>query len=368
MGVAHSLKRYEMKVKLLRVFVASPGDVHDERGIVREVIEDVNRTSGQEKWNVLSVTGWETDARPSFGADPQFLVNEQIADMSQYDLFVGILWSRFGTPTPRARSGTEEEFNRAVGEHRKHRRPEIMFYFRQSPTNLTTREQIAQKDKVLEFREKLQGGGLTWDYQDIEEFRRLFHKHLVMWLKEIRSETPGPPPEPRPRRSKAPKARQTGIVAPAPKVQRVSDSGGWESILDDKLLLNLDPQQVKQAETQRLAADGTVTARIPEVYHWLLAPTQKTPQSPVEWPAFRLPSGHDALAVRISKKLRNDESLITGYAGSSLKMELDRVPLCAMTVTSPSSSSPRTSLATSTSPGSRTPTSWSAPSATEPVC
>ena len=91
--------------------------------------------------------------------------------------------------------------------------------------------------------------------------------------------------------------------------------------------LNLDPQQVKQAETQRIAADGTVTARIPEVYHWLIVPTQKTPQSPVEWQAFRLPSGHDALAVRVSKKLRNDESLITGYAGSSLKMELDRVPL-----------------------------------------
>ena len=101
----------------------------------------------------------------------------------------------------------------------------------------------------------------------------------------------------------------------------------WKSILDEQKVLNLDPQQVKQAETQRIAADGAVTARIPEVYHWLIAPTQKTPQSPVEWQAFRLPSGQDALAVRVSKKLRNDESLITGYAGTSLKMELDRVPL-----------------------------------------
>ena len=101
----------------------------------------------------------------------------------------------------------------------------------------------------------------------------------------------------------------------------------WESILAEKLVLNLDPQQVKQAETQRIAADNTVTARIPEAYHWLIAPAQRTPQSPVEWQAFRLPSGHDALAVRVSKKLRNDESLITGYAGSRLKMELDSVPL-----------------------------------------
>ena len=71
--------------------------------------------------------------------------------------------------------------------------------------------------------------------------------------------------------------------------------------------LNLTPQQVKQAEDQRVAADSAVTARIPEVYHWLLVPVQKTPQEAVEWQAFRLASGHDALAVRVSKKLRNDE-------------------------------------------------------------
>ena len=101
----------------------------------------------------------------------------------------------------------------------------------------------------------------------------------------------------------------------------------WESILDEKVALNLTPQQVKQAETQRVAADSAVTARIPEVYHWLLVPVQKSPQEAVEWQAFRLPSGHDALAVRVSKKLRNDELLLTGFAGTRLKMELDRVPL-----------------------------------------
>jgi predicted AAA+ superfamily ATPase len=101
----------------------------------------------------------------------------------------------------------------------------------------------------------------------------------------------------------------------------------WESILDEKVVLNLTPQQVKQAETQKVAADSAVTARIPEVYHWLLVPVQKTPQDPIEWQAFRLPSGHDALAVRASKKLKNDESLLTGLAGTILRMALDRVPL-----------------------------------------
>ncbi|MDP2644196.1 MAG: Swt1 family HEPN domain-containing protein [Desulfobacterales bacterium] len=100
----------------------------------------------------------------------------------------------------------------------------------------------------------------------------------------------------------------------------------WESILLEKETLNLDPQQVKQAETQKTAAVGAMTARLPETYQWLLAPMQTTPQAPIEWQAMRL-SGQDALAVRASKKLKNDELLITSFAATRLRMELDRVPL-----------------------------------------
>jgi predicted AAA+ superfamily ATPase len=48
----------------------------------------------------------------------------------------------------------------------------------------------------------------------------------------------------------------------------------WESILTEKVQLNLTPYQVTQAETQKTAADGTVTARLPETYQWLLVPVQ----------------------------------------------------------------------------------------------
>jgi hypothetical protein len=38
-------------------------------------------------------------------------------------------------------------------------------------------------------------------------------------------------------------------------------------------------------------------------------------------------TGQDALAIRASKKLRNDELLISGLAASRLRLELDQVPL-----------------------------------------
>lgn len=100
----------------------------------------------------------------------------------------------------------------------------------------------------------------------------------------------------------------------------------WDAILAEKETLNLDPHQVKQAETQHKSSDSAVTARIPEAYQWLLVPVQSSPQASIEWQGFRL-SGQDALAVRVCKKLRNDELLVTVLAGTRLRMELDKIPL-----------------------------------------
>ncbi|MBN1365905.1 MAG: DUF499 domain-containing protein [Syntrophaceae bacterium] len=100
----------------------------------------------------------------------------------------------------------------------------------------------------------------------------------------------------------------------------------WESIVAEKVQLNLDPQQVKQAENQEAASDTAVAARIPETYQWLLVPEQKTPKDKMTWQVIRL-SGQEALAVRAGKKLKSEELFITSFAATRLRMELDRIPL-----------------------------------------
>jgi hypothetical protein len=114
------------------------------------------------------------------------------------------------------------------------------------------------------------------------------------------------------------------------RLQDLEEAAGrflaWESIVAEKDTLNLSQQQVKHAEDQRASADRGVTAVLPEAYQWLLVPVQSSPQAAVEWQSLRL-AGQDALAVRASKKLRNDELLVTALAGTRLRLELDRVPL-----------------------------------------
>lgn len=134
-------------------------------------------------------------------------------------------------------------------------------------------------------------------------------------------------------RGNAPRLYRNALVFLAADKTRLQDLDeavrrylAWDSILAEKVTLNLDPQQVKQAETQKQAADVTVVARLPEAYQWLLVPVQSTPQAGITWEVLRL-SGGDALAVRASKKLRSDELLLTSFAATRLRMELDRIPL-----------------------------------------
>ena len=69
------------------------------------------------------------------------------------------MWNRLGTPTPRAESGTVEEFERAVAALTQHGQPNIWFYFRQAPAKLDTDEQLEQRKKVLAFKKQVQANG-----------------------------------------------------------------------------------------------------------------------------------------------------------------------------------------------------------------
>lgn len=134
-------------------------------------------------------------------------------------------------------------------------------------------------------------------------------------------------------RGNTPRLFRNTLVFLAPDGTRLQDLDealrkylAWDSILDEKEVLDLSPHQVKQAETQMKSAEGAVIARLPEAYQWLLVPTQPSAQAPMDWQAYRL-TGQDALAARASKKLRNESVLYTTLAGSMLRMEMDKVPL-----------------------------------------
>ena len=100
----------------------------------------------------------------------------------------------------------------------------------------------------------------------------------------------------------------------------------WESILNERESLNLDPHQTRQAETQKQSANETVQAQLPETWQWLLAPEQKSPQEEIAYQAILL-RGSDGLAERAYKRLVREEMLVRTLGPTILRKHMDEVPL-----------------------------------------
>lgn len=178
-AVAHEWIREE-KVTMLRVFVASPGDVSEERERLHKAIEELNHSIAEHKRFVLQAVDWKTDAWPAIGQDAQDVINQQIGP---YDIFVGIMWKRFGTQTHRAGSGTKEEFERAYSLWSTYKRPHIMFYFNTAPVSLSSPDDAEEMAKVLAFKKEIANkGALYWEYNGPDDFERFVRQHL---MKEI---------------------------------------------------------------------------------------------------------------------------------------------------------------------------------------
>ena len=169
----------------IRIFFSSPGDVEDEREIARDVIEELQQLEGEEIGVNLIYKGWETDTYPAVGR-PQEVINKQIGD---YEIFVGVFWTRYGTPTGEAESGTVEEFERALENRDEDDIPSVLFYFRQTPVKMETIEELEQKMKVVRFRlEYGEKAGLYETYTKLDEFAKKLRQGLLETIRNVRSQ------------------------------------------------------------------------------------------------------------------------------------------------------------------------------------
>jgi len=160
------------------VFVASPSDLEPERSRLEEVIRECNVTWSQTLGLRLDLVRWETHGYPGVGQDAQEVLNRELPD--DYDIFVGIMWAKYGTPTGRAGSGTEEEFSRALRRFRAN--PDavkIMFYFKDAPIRPSAIDSEEIK-RIQQFRSSLGVEGvLHWTFTTLEDFERLLRLHLA---------------------------------------------------------------------------------------------------------------------------------------------------------------------------------------------
>src|SRR5262245_46011715 len=104
--------------RVIRVFLASPGDLNEEREALARLVRDINDVLAYlapESRLSIELVRYETHAYPDIG-QPQQVINRQIP--TDYDIFIGAMWARCGTQTSNSPSGTIEEFRRAAERRR----------------------------------------------------------------------------------------------------------------------------------------------------------------------------------------------------------------------------------------------------------
>ena len=152
----------------IKIFIGSPSDTLEERSKIKSIIDELNQTLGSAGRIYIKPVMWEYDVTPTIGKDAQDVINSQTRD---YDIFVGIMWKKYGYPTPRADSATAEEYMYALDSFKNEGHcKDIIFMFsnRQFGIDEVDPDQI---QKVQEFKRRVASEGVLYKtYTSTEDF------------------------------------------------------------------------------------------------------------------------------------------------------------------------------------------------------
>jgi len=162
------------EAKVYQVMIASPNDVSHERYLARQIIHSWNDVNAFDKGIFLFPVGWETNSAPKMGDRPQEILNQQILEAS--DLLIGIFWTRLGTPTGEALSGTVEEIEKHVSSGKL-----AMLYFSEKPVLLESVD-IEQYQELRRFKDECRKRGLVASFDTPEDFQNKLSKHLSLLI------------------------------------------------------------------------------------------------------------------------------------------------------------------------------------------
>jgi hypothetical protein len=162
---------------VLKVLIASPSDLSEERSAAEAAIHDWNALNSESEGIILLPVRWETHVFPQTGNRPQTSINDQIVDDA--DILVGLFWTRIGSNTGIAISGTVEEIDRFVASGRP-----AMIYFSQRPVAPASID-VVQLASLKDFQTQTYSTALTGEFQNPSDFRHLLFRHLTGLVRKV---------------------------------------------------------------------------------------------------------------------------------------------------------------------------------------
>lgn len=162
------------QANVLKVMIASPGDVVTEREIITQELYRWNDANAVSRELMLQPVKWETHTSPQMGAHPQEILNERL--LLDADIVVGIFGTRIGTATIDFISGSVEEIKKHVAAGKL-----AMLYFSHVPVDPNSVDQ-KQWLALQAFKRECKTGGLYAEYSNVDQLRTNFGHHLTIEL------------------------------------------------------------------------------------------------------------------------------------------------------------------------------------------
>jgi len=159
-----------------RVVVGSPSDVEKERKVARDAIYSWNDHQAHHHGAVLLPVLWETHAVPELGDRPQAIVNRQLIETSQ--ILVCIFWTRVGTATGKAQSGTVEEIIKFMEAGKP-----VLVYFSGRPLPQTFDPN--QWQQLQAFKERIKKHGVIDSFKSDQELVDKIIRHVTEIVRRL---------------------------------------------------------------------------------------------------------------------------------------------------------------------------------------
>ena len=135
--------------KIYCVFVSCPKDVNQQRTIVEKVCNRLTKDLGPLHNIELKCVHWQKEVVPVItGEDAQTVIDKQIGQ--NYDIYLGIMWSRLGNKRSNGLTPTEGEFEDALKRRKNTGSPVIQFYFKNipySPKDDVEKQQLSEVER-----------------------------------------------------------------------------------------------------------------------------------------------------------------------------------------------------------------------------
>ena len=159
------------KAQVIEVLIASPSDTEKYRKTIEGSILTWNRRHAKHHEVFLQPKKWEEDSLPEQGDRAQQLINKQLVD--KCDLLIGVFWTKVGTDTGKAESGTIEEIERFIENDKP-----VMLYFSQEKVDMRNID-TDQFDRLEKAKVRFQNNGITADFDDDQKLKDLLETHIT---------------------------------------------------------------------------------------------------------------------------------------------------------------------------------------------